>query len=434
MGDVVGLGLEALAWQRAARRGAGRVAGRQRDPGTTGEHLLQPQVAVITARDISARHRPQRPQQRPEVTRGPEILAADLDRAPSPGVEVKDRGQLVARMRRPSLPRLECGRSRGPGPGDEEVRSARRQRVHAERELRHDPEVAPATTAQGPQQIRVGVLVDRAQPAVGSDDLGSDQVVDGEPERPRRQPHTAAQGHAGNAHRGAGARRDGGAVGGEAGVDVDQLGTSTDRRGLGVVVDRDAVHLAQIEHDAAGDRRVALVAVAPRPSSEWHAVGDRPAHCTLHVGGVNRARNRARHHIVEALVVDKPGAGISGLTLLEHMPAHRLLEPAWNRRRGSDPRLPRGAAGQRQRETRGARGGQKRSPIDWLRQAFPVAALRHRRHSLSQPAAVRWRWRRGRHWPPALRAGLDGRFHDLACRMNPDDRPPGRRDGGFGSW
>ena len=67
----------------------------------------------------------------------------------------------------------------------------RRQLVEPIVELRHHAEVA-SSAADGPEQVGVVVRVDGEDLAIGGDDLGADQVVDGQPVAPNEVADAAA--------------------------------------------------------------------------------------------------------------------------------------------------------------------------------------------------------------------------------------------------
>jgi hypothetical protein len=64
--------------------------------------------------------------------------------------------------------------------------------VEPELESRHDAEVT-ATTAHGPEEIRVFIRAGVPQCAIGGDDVDRKQVIDGKPEAAREPPESAAQ-------------------------------------------------------------------------------------------------------------------------------------------------------------------------------------------------------------------------------------------------
>ena len=68
-------------------------------------------------------------------------------------------------------------------------------------EVRHDAEI-PATAAQGPEQVRVGLRTRGHERAVREDDIRGDQVVQGEAMAPREVPDSAAEGQARDPGRG----------------------------------------------------------------------------------------------------------------------------------------------------------------------------------------------------------------------------------------
>jgi hypothetical protein len=63
--------------------------------------------------------------------------------------------------------------------------------VQPKLEAGHDAELT-ATAAQGPEQIRLMIMIDDSRGAVRTDDLNSQHIIDGEPSR-ARQPADAAR-------------------------------------------------------------------------------------------------------------------------------------------------------------------------------------------------------------------------------------------------
>src|SRR4029453_15033032 len=138
------------------------------------------------------------------------------------------------------------------------------QGVEPELEPGGHPEVAPAA-ADGPEQVGVGLVVGGEQPAVGGDDLGREQAVDGQPVLAGQVADSATQGQAADADRGGvaeagdqpvGLHCGGVGPGGEAG-----LGPG----GAGLGIDVDGGQLREVENDPALGDAWAGVAAAPPP-------------------------------------------------------------------------------------------------------------------------------------------------------------------------
>ena len=90
------------------------------------------------------------------------------------GHDVGDRRELLGRG---LGGRHEAGDGLGRRRQDEHASRDRVHRMEPELEARHDAEVA-AAAADRPEEVRVALVVDLQDPAVGEDDLGGEQVVD----------------------------------------------------------------------------------------------------------------------------------------------------------------------------------------------------------------------------------------------------------------
>ena len=231
--------------------------------------------------------------------------------------------------------------------------------MRAEGEAGHHTEVSASATPQGPVEIRVGVTVRGAQLAVRGDDLRAQHIVRGETEVTAGEAHPAAERMPGDPHRRARPGGDRQPAGRERGVHVDQLRAGAHRRRAVVHVDADPAHIAQIEHQATGQRRVAGVAVPAGPSPQRHAIGHAPADRRPHVGRVDGASHPRRQHVVVALVVDVGSGRESRRTALDDLAADRR------------PGTSRGLADHRpaapsigEPKTDGTSAGQERTPVD----------------------------------------------------------------------
>ncbi len=133
--------------------------------------------------------------------------------------------------------------------------------------------------------------------------------------------------------------RDRRAVRRQGGVDVDQLRAGADRRGSVRAVDADLVEVAQVEHDAALQRRVPRIAVTSRPRANRHAAA-RPS------SGSPTARRRRRQGVrphsagpSQSARCRRARPGRSPVEpAFEHVAADRLLEGSRDRacqRRGA---------------------------------------------------------------------------------------------------
>ena len=98
-----------------------------------------------------------------------------------------------------------CGEEAGDGlgGGGQHQQAAHElvDRVQPELEAGGDAEVA-AAAADGPEQLRMGLVVDAEQVAVGGGQLGGQQVVDGQAVPSDQQPDAAAQGEPADPDRG----------------------------------------------------------------------------------------------------------------------------------------------------------------------------------------------------------------------------------------
>ena len=189
---------------------------------------------------------------------------------------VGDRAQLV--RGRLGL-RDEAGDHVGRRGEDEQAADDRVDRVEPVLQARDDAEVATAA-AQRPEQLRLGLRVDAAQPPVGGDDLRREQVVDRQPVLAHEEADAAGERDAADAD-GAGvaearrepvlARCDGERAGGEARA-------RPGRAPGGVQLER--AQRREVDHDAAVADAVARGAVAAAADRELGpglaGVGDEP--------------------------------------------------------------------------------------------------------------------------------------------------------------
>src|SRR5260221_5788842 len=143
-----------------------------------------------------------------------------------------------------------------------------------ETETCDDPEVATATAATGPEQVRVPMRIAVQQPSVSGQDPKRLEVVGGRAQPPRDEPDATAEREPPDPNRCAGAGRDGSALRCQRGVDVDQAGTGTDdsRPALGA----DSAQPRQVDHNA-GACRVAGIAMTARAGHDRNAGLLRPA-------------------------------------------------------------------------------------------------------------------------------------------------------------
>ena len=162
------------------------------------------------------------------------------------------RRQLVRRARDGVAPAREHARGVLDRVGDVDREHLRPERVQPQLEGRHDPEVA-AAAAQRPVEVRVlgGARADR--PAVGEDDLGGDEVVDGHAVAPALVGDTAAERQPGHAGLGDDPARSGEAQRRGDPVDVGPRRAALHVHGAAGGVDAHAAHRGQVDHEPVVD-------------------------------------------------------------------------------------------------------------------------------------------------------------------------------------
>jgi hypothetical protein len=181
----------------------------------------------------------------------------------------------------------------------------------------------------------MAVGVDLEDAAVGGDDLGGEQVVDGQAVLADQEPDPAAQGQAADAHRGGVAEAGGqpvGADGGGVGAGG-QPGLGPGGAALRVEVQRG--HLGQVEHDPALGHAVAGQAVAaaadgqlqPGVGGQGHDLGD--------LGRVGRPDDGRRPPVVLA-VEDLAGLVVAGVVGGGDPPVEGVAQPRDRDGRGGD--------------------------------------------------------------------------------------------------
>ena len=141
------------------------------------------------------------------------------------------------------------------------------ERVSAEGERRHDPEVA-AAAAQAPEQVR---MLGRTRPdglAARQHDIGRDEVVDRQAVGPGQPADAAAQRQPRDPRPGHDAERDGEGVRLGGLIDVGEPRAATHADEPRRRVDLDLVQPAQVEHDPVVDGPVAGDVVAAAPDRE----------------------------------------------------------------------------------------------------------------------------------------------------------------------
>ena len=150
-------------------------------------------------------------------------------------------------------------------------------RMQLEQEGGDDAEVA-APSPDGPEQVRVAVRARRDEAAVGQDDVGSQQVVDGQAVAARQVPQPTAEGQTADAGGRDDAARGRQAEGVGGVVDVAPRAATEHQRRAGDGIDPDAAHAREVDHDAVVT------------DAETGAVVTAAAHCQR----ADRARGRSR--------------------------------------------------------------------------------------------------------------------------------------------
>ena len=203
-------------------------------------------------------------------------------------------------------------------------------------------------------------LVAGEQASVGGDDPQRLDDVRGRAELSRREADAAAEGKPAERDGRAGPGRDGQALGGQGGVDVDQPPPRSDHGAL--PLEADALKPAQVD-DHAGAGRPACVAVAARARNDCHAVPPGPADHGLHVLRVVHAHDGERTHAVEALVVDEARGAVAGRAGGEHRSRDEAVELRDARIRARGERVSEPSEGASGRDGTG-RGGEQLPAVE----------------------------------------------------------------------
>ena len=165
--------------------------------------------------------------------------------------------------------------------------------MQAQLEGGDDAEVA-AAAAQRPVQVRVLVGARAHLAAVGEDDLGGDEVVDGHPVAPALVGDAAAERQAGDAGLGHDPARGGEPERRGDAVDVGPRRTALHVHGAAGGVDADAAHRRQVDHQAVVDDGGAGDVVPAAADGERQGVLGGEADGGRDVVGVGAARDRGR--------------------------------------------------------------------------------------------------------------------------------------------
>ena len=209
---------------------------------------------------------------------------------------------------------------------DQQCRAEVRQRVQAESQLRGDAEVA-AAAVQRPEELGVLVLGGAHGAAVDGEQLDREQVVAGQAELALDPARTTAQGEAGDAR-----RRDAPAGGGEAvglasRVEVAPGGTTLHGGRASRRIDRDGVHPAQVDRQAAVGEASAGDAVATAADRDLEAALEHESKGRRHVLGIPALGDRGRA-LGDHRVEDRTGLLVTAVAVGEDLTAEALAEAA----------------------------------------------------------------------------------------------------------
>ena len=166
--------------------------------------------------------------------------------------------------------RHEAGDGLGRRWQDEHAARDRVQRVELELEARDDAEVA-AAAADRPEEVRVSLIVDLQDPAVGEDDLGGEQVVDRQALLADEIPDAAAGRQPADTDGAGVPEADGQAVRGRGVRDLACRQARLGPRDLLARVDLQSLHQREVEDDPSVADAVASAAVAAAADRELEA-------------------------------------------------------------------------------------------------------------------------------------------------------------------
>jgi hypothetical protein len=197
--------------------------------------------------------------------------------------------------------------------------------VQLELERGDDAEVA-AAAAQAPEELGLRALAGVHEAPVGGHDIGADKVVEREAVLAHQVADAAAEREAGDA-----GRRHQAAGGGQAellrlGVDVLPQAAALDDDALGVGVDADAVHRAEVDEHAALDRREAGDAVAAALHGDLEARAAREPDRGDDVGCAGAAHDEVGPGVVEHAVPACAGVVVAGVAVAQHLAAQALSQ------------------------------------------------------------------------------------------------------------
>ena len=192
-----------------------------------------------------------------------------------------------------------------------------------ELEGRHDAEGAGAHASERPEQVAVVVLVAADDPAVGQDDLCSDQAIGGHPVRPPEDPEPAPEREARDPNRGTGARRDREAVFVQRPVHLTERRPRADPRDPSV--DRNGPHRGDVDQQTSG-RGLPGEAVSPAPRRVFQAVSSNERDGPGDIPRFRTPDDAQRPDLIESSV-ERPARSLVGLGVGEFDdPGDRTLE------------------------------------------------------------------------------------------------------------
>ena len=200
-------------------------------------------------------------------------------------------------------------------------------RVQREPERGDDAEV-PASSSQGPEQVRViagGCLHDLA---LGGDHLRPYEVVHGEPVLAHEPAEAAAEADATDAGVSHDATRGGQTVGLCLVVDIPPEGSALDEGGALDRIDRDGTHRRQVDHDPAVAHRRAGDVVTPAANGDLEIAVAGEAHGNGHIGGAVAAGDQPRAS-VDGAVPDRSGVVVVGVVGDDHIAPETQESASW---------------------------------------------------------------------------------------------------------
>jgi hypothetical protein len=189
--------------------------------------------------------------------------------------------------------------------------------VQAELEAGRHAEVAAAGTER-PEQLRMGLVVGVQHLAVGGDQLGGQQVVDGQAVLADQVSDPAAKGEPADPNRAGVAEPSRQAVRGRGGGVLTAGQTGLGPGGAPLGIDVECLHVGAVEQDAAVAGAVAGEAVAAATDGQLQPRLAREFHDARDVGGVGDPDDACGAALVEAAVEDRPGVVVAGVAGRDH--------------------------------------------------------------------------------------------------------------------